>query len=226
MWFRILMIVGLFYLICSQRWKDDSRHGVPFSVETGSYYQFIPDRHITWSEAAHRAEEMRYEGRVGHLATITSPEEEAFLRQRFGHLQNVWIGASDRDEEGTWRWIAGPETGMLFYRYQQMDDGKIDSAAVEGAYANWYFDEPNDLAVHDDGSRYEDGEDYAVWRWRGDDGWNDLADDDTQGWPTGFFVEFSPNQVVKTFEISKKPPETPLLSASTFQGESTCEDTR
>jgi hypothetical protein len=47
----------------------------------------------------------------GHLVVITSEEECAFLSAQ--SLTKGFIGASDRAEEGVFRWITGPEIGSI-----------------------------------------------------------------------------------------------------------------
>jgi hypothetical protein len=39
----------------------------------------------------------------GHLVTVTSEEEQAFVVANF--FGTFWIGADDRAEEGTFRWV-------------------------------------------------------------------------------------------------------------------------
>ncbi len=38
----------------------------------------------------------------------------------FVDLQDAWIGASDRANEGTFRWAAGPEAGQVVDRINEM----------------------------------------------------------------------------------------------------------
>jgi hypothetical protein len=42
----------------------------------------------------------------GHLACIESAQEQKFLVGLANHTQ-VFIGASDEDEQGKWRWVNG-----------------------------------------------------------------------------------------------------------------------
>ena len=55
----------------------------------------------TWQEAKADAED-----RGGHLATITSAEENDLIREISGG-GSVWIGGSDAEQEGQWQWVTG-----------------------------------------------------------------------------------------------------------------------
>ncbi len=52
-----------------------------------------------------------YEGRRGHLATITNQLDFDIFVRGWG-LRDVWLGASDYANEGTFRWVDGPRVGQ------------------------------------------------------------------------------------------------------------------
>lgn len=76
----------------------------------GHYYQVygnVEGEQLTWEEAKKACEEMG-----GHLATITSQEEQDFISSLSGDETligkwSVWIGLSDLEETGTWKWVTG-----------------------------------------------------------------------------------------------------------------------
>lgn len=72
----------------------------------------------TWTQAKSHCESMG-----GYLVTITSQEEHNFLFDQILRFskKGIWAGATDKYEEGTWKWI----TGEKFY------------------YTNWKRREPN-----------------------------------------------------------------------------------
>jgi hypothetical protein len=68
---------------------------------TGHYYQRI-DTAMSWHEAKQHCESLG-----GHLATITSAEENDFVYKNFAADHVCWLGATDEAEEGKWTWVTG-----------------------------------------------------------------------------------------------------------------------
>ncbi|NJM58208.1 MAG: hypothetical protein HC857_13265 [Synechococcales cyanobacterium RU_4_20] len=56
----------------------------------------------TWEEAQAEAVSLG-----GNLVTVNDAAEEAWLRQTFGTTESLWIGLTDRVQEGTFRWADG-----------------------------------------------------------------------------------------------------------------------
>ena len=152
-----------------------------FLPSTGHYYKFIDAIGITWSQAKIEAEKDSYNGLPGYLATITSREEAQLSGEQAGGAG--WIGGSDAELEGTWKWVTGPEIGDVFWI------GDANGSAPNGAFEFWNTYEPNNL----------DGEDYAHVTAPGvgiRGSWNDLsntgaASGDYQ--PKGYIVEYGYN---------------------------------
>ena len=72
-------------------------------ASTGSSEYQIVEGAMTWSEAKADAE-----SRGGHLAVVTSSNEWATISMQFGSsLEWVWLGGTDENAEGVWRWITG-----------------------------------------------------------------------------------------------------------------------
>lgn len=127
----------------------------------GHWYEFVTlTAPVTATDAETAAESSVHQGQNGYLATITSAEEQAFLNTlwpgagsvlgQFSGFSYFLIGASDRDSEGTFEWIGGPEDGSAL------------------SYSNWSSGEPNDA----------NGEDYVVAWWQDSVSgvWNDVPD--------------------------------------------------
>lgn len=140
------------------------------------YYEFVPAVGITWNNARIAAANRTYYGLQGYLATITSADEAQLSGEQSAGAG--WIGGSDEQIEGIWRWMTGPEIGMIFW-----NDG-INGTTPN--YANWNNGEPNNAG----------DEDYAHITAPGVGilgSWNDLsntgeASGDYQ--PKGFIVEY------------------------------------
>ncbi|MBP9602124.1 MAG: hypothetical protein KBE41_11520, partial [Lutibacter sp.] len=106
---------------------------------TGHYYEYIKyisDSRITWQDAKTAAESKDYYGLKGYLATITSQEEAILAGEQAGG--QGWIGGSDDETEGVWKWVTGPEIGMIFW------NGLVNGSSPLGIYSNWHLNEPND----------------------------------------------------------------------------------
>ncbi|OKH37350.1 hypothetical protein NIES2119_13970 [[Phormidium ambiguum] IAM M-71] len=156
---------------------------VLFNPTTGHYYEFVPGR-FTWDEAKTAAEARVFNNLQGYLTTITSQAEMDFIVSNLmlpsfpnppnppGAWTNFdiwgWIGASDAEQEGTWKWVTGPEAGTVFWS---------EGAPVDGAYSNWSLGEPNNLGP----------ENYAHIDYRPIPGtWNDWFSFGRQG----YYVEY------------------------------------
>jgi hypothetical protein len=82
-----------------------------FYPSNGHYYELITSP-LSFTNALSVASQKIYGGLPGYLATVTSQPEYQFLIGVFTDLQDVWIGASESQVEGTFRWMAGPEAGQ------------------------------------------------------------------------------------------------------------------
>jgi len=135
----------------------------------GHYYDLVfPDQNVTWFDASQLAAQSIHLGVNGHLATTTSQEENAFLRDTFGALlssvpnsgnpfdvDSAWIGLTDFVVEGTYLWHAGEPF----------------------SYADWWPGEPNNLG----------NEDFVmIWRLNDQWGWVDALDFPEEA----YFVEY------------------------------------
>ena len=147
--------------------------GVDFLVETGHFYQFFPQAGISWDAADAASQNQELFGLKGYLTTITTSSENKFILDRVSGT--AWIGASDREQEGVWRWVTGPE-GL-----EDLGRGRL----LNQGFTNWNDGEPNNSG----------DEDYAhMMDWSTPPGrWNDLRNEGAppgQYHPTGYIVEY------------------------------------
>jgi gliding motility-associated-like protein len=142
----------------------------------GHYYEYVSDLGITWSNARTAAAGRTYYGLQGYLATITAADEAQLSGEQAAGAG--WIGGSDEEIEGMWKWMTGPENGMIFW------NGGINGSTP--SYANWNNGEPNNLG----------NENYAHVTAPGvgiPGSWNDLSNTgDSSGnyQPKGYIVEY------------------------------------
>lgn len=161
--------------------------GVAFNPVNQNFYEYISSSSWasdlglanttkpTFDQAVSFAAARSFDGVSGYLVTITSSQENDFVKSNIQNALNIWIGASDSAVEGDWKWISGPETDTLFWR------GVGNGTTQGGNYASWSNGEPNNAS----------NEDAAVTNWNGPAGlWNDLSTTNT-GSIGGLVVEYS-----------------------------------
>jgi gliding motility-associated-like protein len=143
---------------------------------TQHYYLFIPSIGITWTNAKAAAEASTYYGLKGYLATILAADEAQLIGEQASGTG--WIGGSDAEMEGIWKWVTGPEAGTVFW------NGTANGSSPNFAF--WNNGEPNQLGEEDYAHITQPG--IGV---RGS--WNDLSNTgDTNGsyQPKGYVVEY------------------------------------
>ncbi|TDO97721.1 T9SS type B sorting domain-containing protein [Flavobacterium sp. 245] len=147
---------------------------------TQHFYLYVPSIGITWTSARTAAEASTYYGLKGYLATILSADEAKLIGEQASGTG--WIGGSDQETEGVWKWMTGPEAGTLM------------------TYTFWNNGEPNNLG----------DEDYAHITQPGvgiQGSWNDLSNtgslipgDNYQ--PKGYVVEYGGSTGESPLEIA------------------------
>ncbi|MFN0076133.1 MAG: family 16 glycoside hydrolase [Prosthecobacter sp.] len=139
-------------------------------IETfgGHRYQFVPGS-FTWQEAKTKAESMG-----GHLATVTSKEENDWLLLTYKNLlpavnRNIWLGAIESASGAGWKWV----TGEPF------------------AFTGWVENEPN--GVKGGGGQVGHPFMLNLYSFRETVGWNDSSTHFSQSRDNiGFIIEWEP----------------------------------
>ena len=90
----------------------------------GNHYKFYGIQDVTSNSTATWEVASQFcQNKGGHLAVICSQEENDFLFQQMKSLgyNNALFGFSDKEVEGTWKWVNG----------------------TQSSYTNWHYGEPN-----------------------------------------------------------------------------------
>lgn len=94
----------------------------------GRLYKAFKEQ-ISWQDAYDRCTLMK-----GHLVVIRSHEENTFITDiaAFAGIERVWLGATDREQEGTWNWITSePLTYSRWHRWSATDVEPNDYRGAE-----------------------------------------------------------------------------------------------
>ncbi len=120
---------------------------VVFFPGTGHYYQAVTAT-LTWASARDDAATRTYFGRHGHLVTITSAAEQAFVVNTFpGALGTSWIGAFQdttapdySEPAGGFRWVTGEPMQYTAWSPGEPNNGGLGSPenfVILGANGLW-----------------------------------------------------------------------------------------
>jgi hypothetical protein len=116
---------------------------IPIAGSPGNYYEIVLSPGITWAAANSAANASTYGGMNGHLVTITSAPEDAFVlglvlaanmdvAETYGG--EFWAGGFQPSGEtiatANWTWVN--------------DEGPISGVNGGSTYSNWSNGEPND----------------------------------------------------------------------------------
>lgn len=139
---RSINIFCVFILLISSSWSLFAAPAI--NPANGHAYGVVPIGDTSFDDAKALAEIMEFNGVNGHLVSITSAQEQAFVSSLSPPV-GAWIGAFQADNSvepaGGWTWITGEPW----------------------AYTSWDPGEPNDA---------NDDEDCGHWWFSG--GWNDI----------------------------------------------------
>lgn len=106
----------------------------------GHWYQRF-DTSMSWHEAKAYCESLG-----GHLATVTSAEENNFIYQNvvvkpLCPAAECWLGASDEENESIWKWVTGETWNYTNWAYGEPNNwpwpGNEDNLVIYTSIAKW-----------------------------------------------------------------------------------------
>ena len=101
-----------------------SSYAIASTYKNGHLYSLF-DLEYDWDTAKTQAE-----NKGGYLATITSEEENNIITNLIseGSKNQYWIGYTDKDNEGVWKWITGEESD-----YSNWGNGEPNNTGENGS---------------------------------------------------------------------------------------------
>ncbi|MEQ1801025.1 MAG: dockerin type I domain-containing protein [Gammaproteobacteria bacterium] len=109
-------------------------------------YRYVTSA-VDWNAALAAASTYSWNGKTGHLVTVTSLSENDFIYAAFvgpriavpgadDEQATPWIALSDSVVEGTWRWQAGPELGEVA-AFTNWNLGELNGSSENFAVLHW-----------------------------------------------------------------------------------------
>ncbi len=115
----------------------------------GHHYEILPGA-FSWNDARIAAEARSYLGVPGHLATLTSEQENLWVSSNLSELNcqngtNFWLGGSQVGDWGVgepaanWKWVTGEPWSYAFWQGGQPDNIVYgpDLGTVDEDYLEW-----------------------------------------------------------------------------------------
>lgn len=185
------------------------------------YYGFVEAKGAKWTDALAAASALSFRDTPAYLAAITSAQENDFVSYNIERAANAWIGASDKDVEGEFKWATGEVADKTFWKaacagltgadactgannvltggWAGTYTAKVSDNPVVNTYSAWDRTDANLITTlnYHEPNNWGADEDYVATNWKGSVGlWNDLPNDagmqNGQKVINGYIVEYAP----------------------------------
>ncbi|KAI5628223.1 C-type lectin domain family 4 member F-like isoform X2, partial [Silurus asotus] len=94
-------------------------------ISFSSSFYYVSNDNKSWEESRQNCRDKGTD-----LMIIKSREEQEFISKHISSISGVWIGLSDRDKEGEWKWVDGSLLTIKFWN-QGEPNGKEKENCVE-----------------------------------------------------------------------------------------------
>uniref|UniRef100_A0A3P9MCZ6 C-type lectin domain-containing protein n=1 Tax=Oryzias latipes TaxID=8090 RepID=A0A3P9MCZ6_ORYLA len=102
-------------------------------IRFGSSCYFFSEERKSWDKARESCR-----AREADLVVINTKEENAFISALKN--QSVWLGLSDRDLEGTWKWVDGSSLTLFWGSDQPDNSGEEDCGHIRNGFPGVWND--------------------------------------------------------------------------------------
>ena len=160
-----LLLALLIVILCCPTYATAAENVESESSPISKAVSFNEHRYYIFSSESVETAQSYCEFYGGHLATISSEEENSFLFSYMKSLgySSAYFGLTDFKVEGSWEWVTGEPV----------------------VYTNWHSGEPNSESST---------EDWAMFYWKFSDGtWNDGGPNTNSGGST-YICEWESNE--------------------------------
>ncbi|MCH8048210.1 MAG: tandem-95 repeat protein, partial [Planctomycetes bacterium] len=108
----------------------------------GHFYALVREQ-VRWEDARDAAAAMNYRGAIGHLATISSLQEQTFLNQNVLNTitGEVFIGLTDEVAEGDFRWVTGEPFDFTYWRGGEPNNANNDDYVELQSSFGWRWND-------------------------------------------------------------------------------------
>ncbi|XP_057184492.1 CD209 antigen-like protein C [Triplophysa rosa] len=106
-------------------------HGTDIWLFHESSFYFISSEKKSWSESRSYCRE-----RGTNLVIINNRKEQDFVKKISG-TERLWIGLSDSDEEGRWKWVDGSTLTYSFWKSEEPNRNAGDENCAVSDSSGW-----------------------------------------------------------------------------------------
>lgn len=107
----------------------------------GHYYELVPAQGISWQQAHQAAQQRCYVGRQGHLATLSSAAEQAFVWSLIANCGSIgsqfYLGGYQKTPgSGDWRWVTGEPMDYTYWAPGEPNNLSYETVITIGLFCS------------------------------------------------------------------------------------------